>query len=201
MIDTIMQSGETVSLVCIGPVPNIPLALEREPKIVEKARFTGMHGAIYKGYGGSEPADKEYNVVHDVPACQAALSAAWDITITPLDTCGLVTLKGENYQRVKDSNDTVLKALMENYQVWLDAAEGQPNLDLIKTQSSTLFDTVAIYLALTEDLCVMNDLKITVDEEGKTLVDENGKPMHVATDWKDLDAFYAWLTSRLTAMP
>ncbi|MBT3291967.1 MAG: nucleoside hydrolase, partial [Victivallales bacterium] len=49
IIDTIMSSPEPVTLVCIGPVPNIGEALRREPRIVENARFVGMHGAVYKG--------------------------------------------------------------------------------------------------------------------------------------------------------
>ena len=54
LIQTIMNSPEPVSLICIGPVPNIGAALEREPKIAKNARFVGMHGSIRLGYGASE---------------------------------------------------------------------------------------------------------------------------------------------------
>ena len=52
LIDTIRQSPEPVTLLCIGPVPNIAEALRREPAIAGNARFVGMHGSIYKGYDG-----------------------------------------------------------------------------------------------------------------------------------------------------
>ena len=42
IIDTIMGSSEQVTLICIGPVPNIAAALERELRIAQRARFVGM---------------------------------------------------------------------------------------------------------------------------------------------------------------
>jgi hypothetical protein len=39
IIDTIMSSPQPVTLICIGPVPNIAEALKREPRIAEHARF------------------------------------------------------------------------------------------------------------------------------------------------------------------
>ena len=52
LIDTIRQSPEPVTLICIGPVPNIAEALRRDPSIAGNARFIGMHGSLYVGYGG-----------------------------------------------------------------------------------------------------------------------------------------------------
>ena len=70
LIQTIMNSPEPVTLICIGPVPNIGEALVREPRIVENARFVGMHGSIRLGYGGSEKISAECNVVNLTPTCQ-----------------------------------------------------------------------------------------------------------------------------------
>ena len=42
IVDTIMKSQKKITLICIGPVPNIKAALEKEPKIAEKANFVGI---------------------------------------------------------------------------------------------------------------------------------------------------------------
>jgi inosine-uridine nucleoside N-ribohydrolase len=56
LIETIMKSPQPMTLICIGPVPNIRVALERRPEIANRARFVGMHGSVRKGYnGGPEP--------------------------------------------------------------------------------------------------------------------------------------------------
>lgn len=193
LIQTIMDSPEPITLICIGPVPNIGTALEREPKIVENARFVGMHGSVRRGYGESEKIAAEYNVVSHVPSCQKALSADWDITITPVDTCGIVHLSGEKYRSVYECNDPLVRALIENYRVW---AKYSPESE---RQSSTLFDTVAIYLAFSEELLVMEKLGIRVTDDGYTAIDENAKVINCAMEWKDLAAFEDLLVKRLTS--
>jgi len=196
IIDTILSCPVPVTLVCIGPVPNIAGALAREPRIVENARFVGMHGSVRRGHGGSPQVIAECNVVNHTPECQKVLFASWDVTITPLDTCGLVVLKGEKYQAVRHCDDPLVLSLMENYRIWLDAV-GRPSED-IDRQSSVLFDTVAVYLTFSEKLLVMENLGINVTDDGYTIIDENSKRMNVAVNWKDLGAFEDLLVERLT---
>jgi len=195
IIETIMGSSEPITLICIGPVPNIAEALRREPRIAENARFIGMHGSVRKGYGGSSKISPEYNVVGDILACQEVFAAPWNITITPLDTCGTVVLGGDRYQRVRQCADPLILALMENYRLWLEAI-GTP--ELLEQKSSVLYDTVAIYLAMTEALLVMEKLSMIITDDGYTRIREKGRPVYTATEWKDLYAFKDFLTNRLT---
>ena len=83
IIDTIMNSPEPITLIAVGPLPNIAEALKREPKIAQKAKFVGMHGSVRMGYGGSSEISVEYNVRADIPACRI-LYRPRDITITLL---------------------------------------------------------------------------------------------------------------------
>ncbi|MBD3266134.1 nucleoside hydrolase, partial [bacterium] len=197
IIDTIMNAKKPITLVCVGPVPNIAEALKREPRIAEKARFVGMHGSVRLGYGGSEKISAEYNVRADAKACQKVLSAPWDITITPLDTCGLVVLKGERYQKVLNSNNPVAEAIIENYRIWCQAFDNVKN-DMWRTQSSTLFDTVAVHLAKTTDYLKMEKLGIRVTDDGYTKIAPDATTMQVATEWKDMGKFKDRLVRNLT---
>jgi len=196
LIDTIMTSPEPVTLIAIGPVPNIAAALEQEPRIAGNARFVGMHGSVRLGYGGAPEISAEWNVVADAAACRAAFAAPWDVTITPLDTCGLVRLTGEAYVRVRDCTDPLVQAVIENYRVWASRTEGaQPDAE---SASSTLFDTVAVYLAFSEEWCAMEDLGLRVTDDGYTLLDQSAKPIRCATAWRDLPSFEKFLAARLT---
>ena len=195
LIETIMNSPEPITLLCIGPVPNIPEALKREPRIAEKVRFVGMHGSVRKGYDGGPEISAEWNVRCDAPACRAAFEAPWDMTITPVDTCGIIRLKGEEYAQVRDCEDPLIKALIESYRIW---ANNRTDVDA-EEYSSVLFDTVAAYLAFTDDLLVMEDLGIRITDDGFTVIDDTAKTVHVATEWKDLPAFEKFLADRLTA--
>ena len=197
LIETIMVSPEPVTLICIGPVPNIAAALAREPVIARRARFVGMHGSVRLGYGGSKKTSDEYNVRADPAACRAVFAAPWDVTITPVDTCGLVQLKGNKYARVRDCPDPLVRAVIENYRIWARHVNWtQVN---VEAQSSTLFDPVAVYLAFSEELLEMEDLGIRVTDDGFTLIDEDAKVIHCATAWKNLAAFEDVLVERLVS--
>jgi len=194
IIEVIMGSSQPVSLICIGPMPNVAAALEREPRIAQRARFVGMDGSVRLGYGGSKTPDAEWNVKANPTAAKKVLAANWDITITPLDTCGLVTLDGARYQRMLQARDPVPATIVENYRLWSKAGQKEAEAEL---HSSTLFDTVAVYLAFDQQFCKMEQLGIRVTDEGLTVIDAQAKPMNVATAWKDLEGFRDLLVNRL----
>ena len=210
LIDTIMKSRRKIKVVAVGPVPNIAAALEREPGIAQKAEFVGMHGSVRRGYGNNPKPSAEYNVVAFVKEAQKVFTAPWDMTITPLDTCGIVHLKDQKYQKVLKNNSALTNALIENYRAWYRQGILNDNKDLseadlnkrvarkLNSSSTTLFDTVAIYLAMSTDLVKMEKLPIIVTDDGFTRINENGKAINCATEWKDLGAFEDLLVERLT---
>jgi inosine-uridine nucleoside N-ribohydrolase len=176
-------------------LPCVAAALEREPRIAQRARLVGMHGSVRLGYNGSKTVAEEWNVKADPKSCQKVLSAPWDITITPLDTCGLVTLDGERYQQIHDARNPVAAAIIENYRLWRKSQDSKS--DDAEHHSSVLFDTVAVYLAFRQDLCQMEKLGIRVTDKGLTVIDDQAKRMNVATAWKNLDGYRDLLVTRL----
>jgi len=210
IIDAIMNSSEPMKLIAVGPLPNIAAALEREPRIAEKAEFVGMHGSVRLGYGGSLKISAECNVVTDAKAAQKVFTAPWEMTITPLDTCGLVQLKDGKYQKVLQRKSPLTRALMQNYRAWqkqmllgankeLSEVEIDKRVeDKVNSSSTTLFDTVAIYLTMSTDLIKMERLGIRVTDDGYTVIDDEAKIINCATEWKDLGAFEDFLVTRLT---
>jgi len=210
LIDTIMDSREPIKVVAVGPLPNIAAALEREPRIAEKAEFVGMHGSVRLGYGGHPKPSPEYNVKAYVKDAQKVFTAPWKMTITPLDTCGIVQLKGRKYQQVLKKNSPLTRALIANYHAWHRQGLVNKNKQLmgaelnrqvnqkLHSSSTTLFDTVAIYLAMSTDLVKMEKLGIKVTDDGYTKIDEDAKVIHCATEWKNLGAFENFLVERLT---
>lgn len=199
LIDTIMNAPAPMTLICIGPMPNIKVALEREPRIAQRARFVGMHGSVRLGYGGKSTPAPEWNVVGDVAAARSVFTAQWPMTITPLDTCGLVTLSGQKYRRIADATDPLTRAVIENYRIWRKA--GDPNATDTEEASSVLFDTVAIYLAFAQELVTLEELPLVVTDDGHTRIDPQGKQVTCAMAWKDLARFEDFLVDRLTGTP
>ena len=196
LIETILHSTEPVTIVATGPVPNLAEALRREPRIAQKARFVGMHGSLRRGYGGRSKPDPEYNVRVDPQAFRAVVEAPWSVTITPLDTCGLVVLDGDLYARVRDSKHPVARVIMENYEIWSRHVSGMR--ERFPTRSSVLFDTVAIWLGMSEEYLKIETVPVKVTDDGYTRIDPAGRQIRAATEWKDLEAFKRELVDRIT---
>jgi len=194
LVEAIMASRQRVTLVCIGPLPNVAAALKREPRIAERARFVGMHGSIAWSHHGQGQVIAEYNVKSDAKACQQVFAAPWEKTITPLDTCGRVRLVGAKYRAVVESPEPLARAVIENYEIWKQCGGWvkEPGV------SSVLFDCVAVYLAFSEKLLAMRRMKLAVTDDGFTREDPAGQELNVALAWKDLAAFEDLIVERLT---
>jgi len=197
MVDAIMRSPAPVTLIGIGPLPNLAAALAREPEIARRARFIGMCGSVRRGYLGDPETAREYNASRYPHATRAVLTAPWDATITPLDTCGVVRLTGEKYRAVTDCADPLVRAVIENYAIWSDNNQPPAPYDPA-VESSVLYDTVAVYLAFSEELLEMERLGIRVTDDGATVVDAAAKEIACAMAWKDLAGYEDFLVRRLT---
>jgi len=197
LIEVVLSSPKPVTIISIGIAANIARALELEPRIAPKCRFVGMHGSLHLGYNGQSGAIAEANVRHAVPALRKVFAAPWrEKIITPLDTCGVVVLDGEHYQRVLHSPNPMLQALIENYKIWAKLVTWM-NVDFEDVKSSVLFDTVAVYLAYSTDLLEVENLRLRITDAGLTIPDAAGDEISVALRWRDLAGFRQHLLDKL----
>ncbi|MEM8867864.1 MAG: nucleoside hydrolase [Verrucomicrobiota bacterium] len=196
LIEMVHASEEPITLIALGPVPNLRVALERDPTIAAKMHYIGMQGSIDLGYGKGA-ASAEWNVASHIADFRAVLGADWQsFKITPLDTCGFIKIEGEAYQSLKQSELLGLKAVFENYDYWEDLVTWEKP-DYVEHRTSTLYDIVPIYMAYSGELLEYEQMRIVVDDEGFTRRSEEGHLVDVAMRWKDLDAFYSDVVARL----
>ncbi|MDM8008428.1 MAG: nucleoside hydrolase [Phycisphaerae bacterium] len=195
LIEAIDSQPAMITLITIGPVPNIKEALRRNPRIAEKARIVCTGGRIYKGFenGGKPTAD--WNVRADAASWQAMVAAPWTITTSPLDASEELVLRGKSYATVAESQHPLARIVIENYNLWTHR-KGYP-----KDASSILFDTAAVYLAHSEEYARIETRSLIVNDQGHTLISPNGKNIRCQLEWKDRQAFDAFLVQTLTASP
>ena len=197
LIDTVMASEETVTIICIGPLTNIAEALRREPRIAERARIIAVMGSIYNGHSLDVIAKtSDYNVRADIPAARAVFDAPWDITIAPLDITAHLVVGDDNYQHIlyKRESDPVCAAVLSAFDRWMEVN----NCTYYKTHTTSLYDTAAIYMAVTGDYnVIMEDHRLVIDDKGYTNDSDEGRLVHCAVYWKYKDVFYKFVTDRL----
>ncbi len=84
IIDLVSANPNEITLLCIGPVTNVALALLKEPGLASKIKnIVSMAGTIH--HPGNATPSAEYNVFCDPHAFDILLHSGIDLTIVPLD--------------------------------------------------------------------------------------------------------------------
>lgn len=202
LIDEVRESSEPVTVISIGPLANMAAALAREPQLVANSRFVGMHGSLRVGYLGKPKPSREYNVKKHTQAAQQTFSAPWHFTLTPLDTCGDITLRDHRMEKLRQSTQPLANAVIENHDGWFNTIDW-PITKMIDPaiSSSILFDTVAVYLGFSDELLKMETLNVHITDDARMIESEAGREMHIATAWQDKERFLDLVLDRLLAGP
>ena len=83
LVRTLMATGGEITLVPVGPLTNIAMALRREPRIAEWTREVVLMGGSY-GRGNRTPT-AEFNILADPEAAAVVFGAGWPVTMVGLD--------------------------------------------------------------------------------------------------------------------
>lgn len=200
MAKIILSSDTVVDIIAIGPMTNFPLLLQRYPGVEKKARIRAMAGSIYRGYDNSTTPAEEYNVQMCPTCMQQLLKAGWNVTITPLDTCGVATLPPQFSEPFIASANHWSFGIGASLLYFCTIAQCQLNV-----ATSPLYDSVATLLTLpnAENYLDFKILNLRVTSQGYTVIDDQaGVPTQVALYWKGntvgLDQYRMYLANILS---
>ena len=201
MAKMILASDTVVDIIAIGPMTNFPLLLQRYPDVVKKARIRAMAGSIYRGYDNSTTPAREYNVMMCPYCMQQMLKAGWNVSMTPLDTCGTTTLPPQYSEPFIAASNSWSLALSSSLLYFCTVLPCQLN-----EATSPLYDTVATLLTLpnARDFIDFKTLNLRVTSDGYTVIDDKeGTPTQVALYWREdlvgLNQYRMFLVSMLSA--
>ncbi|BFJ85814.1 nucleoside hydrolase [Ruthenibacterium sp. CLA-JM-H11] len=138
LIDTLMKSDGDITLIPVGPLTNIAMALRIEPRIAQKIKQIVIMGGGYKEVNITPSA--EFNFWVDPEAAKIVMDSGCDITVVPLDATHKAVLSLADADALESSGTPAGKATARfirhrqaGYKVW------QPMADI---------DTVPIHDAL-----------------------------------------------------
>jgi inosine-uridine nucleoside N-ribohydrolase len=112
IIEVLMHSPVKMTLIPVGPLTNIALALREEPRIREKIeRIVLMGGAYF-------PPRREYNIYRDRIAAQVVFSSGVPVTGVGLDVTEKCKLSAEDLARFRNSTSPAIQFLYQLIQLW-----------------------------------------------------------------------------------
>ena len=158
LVEIISARPGEITLVPVGPLSNVAAALELRPELAEEvAEIVLMGGGVYTGYARSLEPVPEYNIRADIPAAQKVFESGAPIIMAGLEATAVLQLERHRQERMAACGLPLTTALTELLEVW-------PN------ETPTLFDPMAVGLALDETLCDLEPTCVRVDDEGLTVL-------------------------------
>jgi purine nucleosidase len=112
------RSGE-LTLVAVGPLTNVALALVHDPEIATLYKGVVLMGGAFL-HPGNITATGEANIAHDPEAAQMVLTAGWPVTLVGLDVTLQVRLTEALLQQLDDSGTVAGRHLRRITRHYLD---------------------------------------------------------------------------------
>ncbi|GAB4439232.1 MAG: nucleoside hydrolase [Anaerolineae bacterium] len=95
MVETVMAQPGEITLVPIGPLTNLALALALEPRLAQNVAEVVVMGGAVTVNGNVNPA-AEANIINDPHAADRVFTAGWPVTMVGLDVT-LQTIMSDDY--------------------------------------------------------------------------------------------------------
>ena len=166
IIETLLASPRKVTLVPIGPMTNIALALKEEPRIKEKIERIVMMG------GAFDVLVPEYNIRRDYLASAIVFHSGVPITAVGLDVTQKCKFLGPDIDRLRKADHPAAQFLVRLIELWRDGRE---------TRYPTLHDPLAVAVTFLPELVETQLGRVDVETFGSNAT----KGLTVFTPAKD----------------
>ncbi|MGH9685175.1 MAG: nucleoside hydrolase [Candidatus Acidiferrales bacterium] len=159
IIQTIHAEPHQITLVPIGPLTNIALAVEKDPSIVPLVKGVVLMGGSISG--GNVNASAEANIYGDPEAAQIVFQAGWPLTMVGLDV-GNVTIftqgdVGELAKTHGPENDFL--AQVTKFMVDLSGKYGY--------SGAAMYDPLAVGVAIDSTIVKTGAMHVDVETRGQ----------------------------------
>ncbi|MBS1828446.1 MAG: nucleoside hydrolase [Acidobacteria bacterium] len=115
LIDTLLRSERKLTIVTVGPLSNVALALKTDPRVRDRIeRIVLMGGAVETGQA-------ETNVLNDIGAAAIVFDSGLPVVMAPFDVTRDLHLTGADLAKITESKVPAtmeLTGLIRRWQTW-----------------------------------------------------------------------------------
>ena len=189
IIRNLRKYPDQITIISVGPVTNLGDVIDRDPEAWKMVKEVySMFGSFYMGYNEGPVPDPEWNVRADVESSKKLMGSGVPITLAGLDVTTMVKFGPERRTRLLMRCSPLTDALCGLYSLW---SSGNPGAD------PTLFDPVAVTMAINDRFVSTRQAHVRVTDEGYTVIDESKPPNCRIGTHINKETFLEWLTRRL----
>ena len=160
LIEKITAAPGEITLVTIGPLTNVALAIRHEPRLAMLLKDMVIMGGAIKQPGNVTP-NAEFNIHSDPHAAAIVFHSGIPITLVPLDVTSQVILKGSVLEKLRKIPSPIARFVVDSNQQYLEFHQKFENVD-----GCLVHDPLALAVAFAPDLVQTQDLYVDVDISG-----------------------------------
>ena len=160
LIEKIMSTPGEITLVCIGPLTNVALAIRQEPRIVENVKEVFIMGGAIRHEGNTTPL-AEFNTYVDPHAAHIVFHSGMPITLTPLDVTYQCIFMKADLNRLLKINSPVTKFISDATRFYMEFHD-----EYQKTDGCVINDPMTLALTFMPEICDYQELYVDVDLSG-----------------------------------
>ena len=136
IVEQVMAAPGEITLVPVGPLTNIALALRLEPRIAQHVKGVVLMGGNALCPGNASPA-AEANILNDPEAADLVLGAGWPVTMVGLDVTHRVNMTGAHLDRYATATNPLARHITQIVPLYRRFFEGHYGVDGIYVHDSS----------------------------------------------------------------
>jgi purine nucleosidase len=160
LIDKILSNPGEITLVAIGPLTNVALAVRKEPKFAKSLKELIIMGGAIR-HEGNQTALAEFNTYVDPHAAHIVFHSGIPTTLVPLDVTYQCLLTAQDVERLLKIDSPIpgfIKDATDFYMEYHASYQG--------IQGCIINDPLALALTFAPELCDYEELPVDVDISG-----------------------------------
>jgi len=159
IIEMVHAAPHEITLVPVGPLTNIALAVEKDPSIVPLVKEVILMGGSITG--GNVNAAAEANIYNDPEAAQIVFQAGWPLTMVGLDVGDKTLLTPKYLAQLADTHGPINDFIYQvaHYLINLSAEFG--------SDGTPMYDPLAVGVAIDATLVRAPPMHVEVETRGE----------------------------------
>jgi purine nucleosidase len=163
LVERVMAAPGEVTIVAIGPLTNVALALCLEPRVATAVREIVVMGGVYLGHTNRATMPGEFNFWADPDAAAVVLASGAPLRLVGLDVTLQVRLTREHAARMASGDGAFGSYAGASTQDWIDHTERTRPGDVEEHGSCALHDPLAVAVLTRPDLVTWRPAYVAVE--------------------------------------
>ena len=160
LIQKIMSSPGEITLVAIGPLTNIAMAIRQEPRIAENVKEVFIMGGAIRHQGNTTPL-AEFNTYVDPHAAHIVYHSGMPITLTPLDVTYQCIFTKDDLNRLLRIDSPITKFIADATRFYMEFHDEYQSID-----GCVINDPMTLALTFMPEICDYEEHYVDVDLSG-----------------------------------